>query len=107
MLHTCMLYTCVFMSVFILSACSTVNMSQTTPNVRIVDATPASCETRGEFDAIARGDDMLNDRDRFQSRMELEMLARIKAAELGADTVQPITPAAGGVQRFAAWRCAP
>jgi hypothetical protein len=68
-------------------------------------ATPAGCEKRGDVAVSVKDSVAFYERNDLRVRDELETLARNEAPGLGADTIVPLAPPAGGEQRFGAYRC--
>lgn len=92
-------------SVLALSACTWVHMAPGAKAVRVVEATPAGCEARGEVEVSVKDSIAFYERNRLRVRDELETLARNEAPGLNGDTVQPLDAYDDGVQRYAVWRC--
>jgi hypothetical protein len=88
-----------------LSACTWVHMAPGASAVRVVSATPANCQNRGEVEVSVKERLGPYERNTLRVRDELETLARNEAPGLGADTVQALDGPEDGTQRWRAWRC--
>ena len=90
------------------SGCTWVHMAPEASAVRVVPmgAAPAGCEMQQEIEVSVTGKIGFWERNTLRVREELETLARNEAAELKADTLQPLEEPRGDEQRFAAYRCA-
>lgn len=88
-----------------LSACTWVHMAPGASAVRVVSATPANCQERGEVEVSVKDRLGPYERNTLRVRDELETLARNEAPGLGGDTVQPLDGFEDGNQRYAVWRC--
>lgn len=87
-------------------ACTWVHMAPGASAVRVVEAAPAGCESRGEIEVSVKDSVAFYERNPRKVRDELETLARNEAPGIQADTVQPLDTPDDGTQRFAAFRCA-
>jgi hypothetical protein len=88
-----------------LSACTWVHMAPGASAVRVVSATPANCQNRGEVEVSVKERLGPYERNTLRVRDELETLARNEAPGLGGDTVQPLDGFEDGNQRYTVWRC--
>lgn len=86
-------------------ACTWVHMAPDATDVRVVEAAPAGCESRGEIEVSVKESVAFYERNPRKVRDELETLARNEAPGIQADTVQALDPPDDGTQRFAAFRC--
>lgn len=86
-------------------ACTWVHMAPGATDVRVVEAAPAGCESRGEIEVSVKESVAFYERNPRKVRDELETLARNEAPGIQADTVQALDPPDDGTQRFAAFRC--
>jgi hypothetical protein len=93
-------------TVVLLPACTWVHMAPGASAVRVVEAAPAGCESRGEIEVSVKDSVAFYERNPRKVRDELETLARNEAPGIQADTVQPLDTPDDGTQRFAAFRCA-
>lgn len=92
----------------LLSACAWVEPTQQGEKVRVLSAAEVTkCQKVGQttVSLLAK----LGGIERLPERVqdELNVLARNSAAEMGGDTVVPITPVEDGKQTFAIYRCMP
>ena len=89
------------------TGCTWVKMAPEASAVRVVPmgAAPAGCELQQEIEVTVTGKVGFWERNTLRVREELETLARNEAAELKADTLQPLEEPRGDEQRFAAYRC--
>ena len=89
------------------AGCTWVPMAPEATAVRVVPmgAAPAGCELQQEIEVTVTGKVGFWERNPLRVREELETLARNEAAELRADTLQPLEEPRGDEQRFAAYRC--
>jgi hypothetical protein len=88
-----------------LAGCTWVHMAPGASAVRVVPATPANCQERGEVEVSVKDRLGPYERNTLRVRDELETLARNEAPGLGGDTVQPLDGFEDGNQRYAVWRC--
>lgn len=90
------------------TGCTWVPMAPEASAVRVVPmgAAPAGCQVQQEIEVSVTGKIGFWERNTLRVREELETLARNEAAELKADTLQPLEEPRGGEQRFATYRCA-
>src|SRR5688572_12925840 len=90
------------------TGCTWVQMAPEASAVRVVPigAAPAGCELQQEIEVSVTGKVGFWERNTLRAREELETLARNEAADLKADTLQPLEEPRGDQQRFAAYRCA-
>ena len=88
-----------------LSACTWVHMAPGASAVRVISATPANCQNRGEVEVSVKERLGPYERNTLRVRDELETLARNEAPGLGGDTVQPLDGYEDGNQRYTVWRC--
>ena len=95
------------LSVLGLSACTWVPMAPEAGKVQVIPAgpTPAGCEKRGEVSVSVKHNVAFYERNALRVRDELETLARNQAADIPANTVQPLGDPDHGEQRFAAYHC--
>lgn len=94
-----------FAFVLFVPACTWVHMAPGASAVKVVNAAPGGCTSRGEVEVSVKDSIAFYERNDRKVRDELETLARNEAPGLGADTVQPLDGAEDGTQRFAAWKC--
>jgi hypothetical protein len=85
--------------------CTWVHMAPGASAVKVVTATPAGCQPRGEVEVSVKAALGPYERNSLRVHDELETLARNEAPGLGADTVQPLGEPADGKQRYAAFHC--
>ena len=88
-----------------LSSCTWVHMAPGASAVRVVEAAPAGCESRGEVEVSVKDSIAFYERNKLRVRDELETLARNEAPGMGGDTVQALDGYDDGSQRYAVWRC--
>jgi hypothetical protein len=88
-----------------LAGCTWVHMAPGASAVRVVSATPANCQNRGEVEVSVKERLGPYERNTLRVRDELETLARNEAPGLGGDTVQPLDGFEDGNQRYTVWRC--
>lgn len=93
------------LSVFLVS-CTWVHMAPGASAVKVVNAAPSGCTSRGEVEVSVKDSIAFYERNDRKVRDELETLARNEAPGMDADTVQALDGAEDGTQRFAAWNCA-
>lgn len=94
-----------FAFVLLVPACTWVHMAPGASAVKVVNAAPVGCTSRGEVEVSVKDSIAFYERNDRKVRDELETLARNEAPGLGADTVQALDGAEDGTQRFAAWKC--
>jgi len=97
-----------FLTVLLLSACTWVKLNPAGEQVQVMSMEAvAGCKRIGKttVSTLSRVAGL----NRYQESMqdELNKLARNSAAELGGDTVVPISPIEDGKQLFAVYRCKP
>jgi hypothetical protein len=96
----------VFLVTLILDACSWVKLTPEGEKVRVLSASEvSSCKKLGKTTTTLK--DKVAGMSRKQSKVEKEMqfLARNSAADMGGDTVVPVTEIEAGRQTFEVYKC--
>jgi Domain of unknown function (DUF4156) len=95
-------------SLFCLSSCTYVPLQQGAEKVRVVavDAI-SSCENLGEITASTTDRIAVVDRNRLKVLDEVETAARNQAAQMGANTIAPLSELDSGERRYGAYKCRP
>ena len=89
-----------------LSACAWVKLTPAGEKVRVLDAGEVtSCEELGNTTVSLLAKVAGINRNEEQVSKELSMLARNAAAEMGGDTIVPITAAKDGKRSYAVYKC--
>lgn len=87
------------------SGCTWVKVSEAGAQIAVATAAEVgSCTKLGEVQSQTR-DKVLLRRGEARVKQELIDLSRNKAANMGADTLVPITEIVDGEQEFAAYKC--
>lgn len=90
-----------------LAGCTWVKLEESGSRVRVADASEslAGCRFRGDLTVMVthRFGDI--ERNALKVADELETLARNEAVGMQANTIKPMSPPAGGEQRFGAYDC--
>lgn len=90
-----------------LAGCTWVKLEESGSRVRVADASEslAGCQFRGDLTVMVthRFGDI--ERNALKVADELETLARNEAVGMQANTIKPMSPPAGGEQRFGAYDC--
>lgn len=95
-------------AVFLLSACTWVTLNPAGEQVQVMTMEAvADCKRVGKTTVSTLSKVAGLNRYQESMRDELNTLARNSAAELGGDTVVPISPIEDGRQVFAVYRCKP
>ena len=89
------------------TGCTWVPIAPGASAVRVLPmgAAPAGCEVRAEIEVSVRGKIGFWERNPLRVSEELETLARNEAADLQADTLQPLEAPREYEQRFVTYRC--
>ncbi len=93
-------------AVLMLMACSWVNLTPGGDKVRVLtEAEVSSCKMLGKTTANVADKVVGLQRKEKIIQENLQVLARNSAAEMGGDTIVPISPIQEGKQTFAVYRC--
>lgn len=90
----------------ILVGCTWVKTPPEAERVRIVPTDRvADCEPLGDLSTYTKAKVLGVNRKAAKVQEELEALARVEAAEMGADTIVAASEVSNGRQRYIAYRC--
>ena len=97
--------TCLLSAVILLSACSTLKLTEGGEKVRILDPSEvSSCKNLGRTNTSVTAK-VVFDRPADVVAEELETVARNSAARMGGDTIVPLTVIEDGQQTFVVYKC--
>ncbi|HEC15305.1 MAG TPA: DUF4156 domain-containing protein [Sedimenticola sp.] len=94
------------MTTLLITGCAWVKLTPPGEKVRVLEAHEVStCEELGKTTASLADKIAGIKRNPGQVKKELEILARNSAANMGGDTIVPITGVSDGQQSFAVYKC--
>jgi len=97
--------TCVLVAAMLLSACSTLKLTDGGEKVRMLDPSEvSSCKNLGRTNTSVTAK-VVFDRPEDSIAEELEIVARNSAANMGGDTIVPLTVIENGQQTFVVYKC--
>jgi hypothetical protein len=97
--------TCLLSAAFLLSACSTMKLTEGGEKVRLLDPNEvSSCKNLGRTNTSVTAK-VVFDRPADVVAEELATVARNSAARMGGDTIVPLTVVEGGQQTFEVYKC--
>ncbi len=97
--------TCLLCAAFLLSACSTLKLTEGGEKVRILDPDEvASCKNLGRTNTSVTAK-VVFDRPADVIAEELATVARNSASRMGGDTIVPLTIIENGQQTFVVYKC--
>lgn len=92
--------------VFGISACATVKLTHGGEKARVLSSSEvANCQKRGATTVRVKSTMATVARQQTVVAKELQILARNSSANMGGDTVTPISKIDNGEQTFAVYRC--
>jgi hypothetical protein len=97
--------TCLLCAAFLLSACSTLKLTEGGEKVRMLDPDEvASCKNLGRTNTSVTAK-VVFDRPADVIAEELATVARNSASRMGGDTIVPLTIIENGQQTFVVYKC--
>ena len=97
--------TCLLSAAFLLSACSTLKLTEGGEKVRMLDPNEvSSCKNLGRTNTSVTAK-VVFDRPADVVAEELATVARNSASRMGGDTIVPLTVVEGGQQTFEVYKC--
>jgi hypothetical protein len=97
--------TCVLAAVILLSACSTLKLTKGGEKIRLLEPTEVtSCKNLGRTNTSVTAK-VVFDRPEDSVAEELLIVARNSAANMGGDTIVPLTVIENGQQTFIVYKC--
>jgi hypothetical protein len=97
--------TCVLAAAILLSACSTLKLTEGGEKIRMLDPTEVtSCKNLGRTNTSVTSK-VVFDRPEDSVAKELLIVARNSAANMGGDTIVPLTVIENGQQTFIVYKC--
>ena len=97
--------TCVVSAAALLSACSSLQLSEGGEKVRVLEPSEiSSCRNLGRTNTSVT-DRIVVERPAETIAKELEIIARNSAARMGGDTIVPLTVIEAGQQTFVVYKC--
>jgi starvation-inducible outer membrane lipoprotein len=97
--------TCLLAAAFLLSACTTMKLTEGGEKIRILDPNEvSSCKNLGRTNTAVTAK-VIFERPAEAVAKELEMVARNSAARMGGDTIVPLTVIENGQQTFVVYKC--
>ena len=97
--------TCIVSAAILLSACSSLQLSEGGEKVRVLEPSEiSSCKNLGRTNTSVT-DRLILERPADTIARELEIVARNSAARMGGDTIVPLTVIEGGQQTFVVYKC--
>jgi hypothetical protein len=97
--------TCVLAAAILLSACSTLKLTEGGEKIRLLDPTEVtSCKNLGRTNTSVTAK-VVFDRPEDSVAKELLIVARNSAANMGGDTIVPLTVIENGQQTFIVYKC--
>ena len=96
---------CIASAAIMLSACSTLKLTEGGEKVRVLDpAEVSSCKNLGRTNTSVT-DRVIIERPADSVAEELQIVARNSAARMGGDTIVPLTVIEDGQQTFVVYKC--
>ena len=96
---------CIASAAIMLSACSTLKLTEGGEKVRVLDpAEVSSCKNLGRTNTSVT-DRIIFERPADAVAEELEIVARNSSARMGGDTIVPLTVIEEGQQTFVVYKC--
>jgi hypothetical protein len=96
---------CLLSAAILLSACSTLKLTEGGEKVRVLDPSEvSSCKNLGRT-STSTTSKVVFDRPEETIAKELLIIARNSAASMGGDTVVPLTVIEDGQQTFVVYKC--
>ena len=97
--------TCLLSAAFLLSACSTLKLTEGGEKVRVLDPNEvSSCKNLGRTNTSVTAK-VVFDRPADVVAEELATVARNSASRMGGDTIVPLTVIEDGQQTFVVYKC--
>lgn len=97
--------TCVLAAAILLSACSTLKLTEGGEKIRLLEPTEVtSCKNLGRTNTSVTSK-VVFDRPEDSVAKELLIVARNSAANMGGDTIVPLTVIENGQQTFVVYKC--
>jgi hypothetical protein len=97
--------TCLLSAAFLLSACSTLKLTEGGEKVRMLDPNEvSSCKNLGRTNTSVTAK-VVFDRPADVVAKELATVARNSASRMGGDTIVPLTVIEAGQQTFEVYKC--
>ena len=97
--------TCLLSAAFLLSACSTLKLTEGGEKVRMLDPNEvSSCKNLGRTNTSVTAK-VVFDRPADVVAEELATVARNSASRMGGDTIVPLTVVEAGQQTFEVYKC--
>jgi len=97
--------TCLLSAAFLLSACSTLKLTEGGEKVRVLDPNEvSSCKNLGRTNTSVTAK-VVFERPADVVAEELVTVARNSASRMGGDTIVPLTVIEGGQQTFEVYKC--
>jgi len=97
--------TCLLSAAFLLSACSTLKLTEGGEKVRVLDPNEvSSCKNLGRTNTSVTAK-VVFERPADVVAEELTTVARNSASRMGGDTIVPLTVVEGGQQTFEVYKC--
>jgi hypothetical protein len=97
--------TCIVSAAFLLSACSSLELTEGGEKVRVLEPSEIStCKNLGRTNTSVT-DRIVVERPADTIAEELQIIARNSAARMGGDTIVPLTVIEGGQQTFVVYKC--
>ena len=97
--------TCLLSAAFLLSACSTLKLTEGGEKVRVLDPNEvSSCKNLGRTNTSVTAK-VVFERPADVVAEELATVARNSASRMGGDTIVPLTVVEGGQQTFEVYKC--
>ena len=97
--------TCLLSAAFLLSACSTLKLTEGGEKVRVLDPKEvSSCKNLGRTNTSVTAK-FIFERPADAVAKELVKVARNSAARMGGDTIVPLTVVEAGQQTFEVYKC--
>ena len=97
--------TCLLSAAILLSACSTLKLTEGGEKIRLLDPSEvSSCKNLGRTNTSVT-DKLVFDRPADVVAEELVTVARNSASRMGGDTIVPLTAIEDGQQTFVVYKC--
>jgi hypothetical protein len=97
--------TCIVSAAILLSACSSLQLSEGGERVRVLDPSDiSSCKNLGRTNTSVTARVVI-ERPADTIAKELQIVARNSAARMGGDTIVPLTVIEEGQQTFVVYKC--